>query len=168
MVKHELDMSHEQLKKLAAQKAIILKLRQLYGGKIVLDLPEAHSKRIVRAIKKGKGIKLKLNEDEIEGAGVRDWLKKGWRFYKKYVKPVVAPHIKAGLNALVDTAVTAGEAALVGEVPELAPIAVPAAEYLKKKGKEGVEYVGKKTAAWGVRSRKSAYGIHNKRVLMGH
>jgi len=142
----EIDLSPAQIRKLKKGQTIQLKPAMIGKG---MKVPmKAHkAKRIHSAARRSKGVRLSMDEDEIE-AGRITWgdlkrgLKKAWRGYKKYVKPVAAPIIKKGLQIGVEKGSQA-LAAYTGQ-PEIAILGKIAAE-------KGVPALGRVTGAYGMK-----------------
>jgi hypothetical protein len=126
-----LDLTPVQKRKLANGKTIQLKPEMIgKGTKVMLGSPKA--KRILSAHKRNRGCRMGMTDDELEMSGgkiswkgIKRALSKGWKGYKKYVKPIVSPIIREGLKMAIKTGGPA-LAAAVGQ-PELAAL-TPAVE----------------------------------------
>ena len=145
----EVSLTPTQARKLVKGKTVQLTKRSLQGGSNWIAVSPALHKRVMKAKRGGKGIRIQLTPDEIEasGEGLWDLIKKGAKKvksgYDKYVKPVVAPILKKGAR----TALRLGEAALGTVIPELAP-AIGWAD--KKWGDQLVDEFGSRTGAYGL------------------
>lgn len=145
----QLDLSRTQVNKLKKGGAVQLKASQMGCG-MPLMVSAAISKRVARSMKSGKGMRLSLTDEELQGSGIFEDIKEGFRkaskFYQKNLKPVVGPLIKKGLQAGLKAGVAAASAAQ----PELAPGLV-ALE--KAYGDKLVNVVGKQTGAYGLKKK---------------
>lgn len=81
------------------------------GGKHIIALHPANHKKIMRALKQNKGVRIQLSASEIEGGNLMDFLRGVGRVGKKafetvapILKPILAPLVRQGLTA----AATAG------------------------------------------------------------
>ena len=154
-------LSKNQLDKLRRGHRI-----QISGG--ALDGPhrllvKSHNlKRIERARKANKGVRIQLDEEEIDGSGLKEILKKGWDYYQKNIKPKVSNTVRNVLTQTVEKGIPAVLTAL-GQ-PELA---VPAAALAHKFAGKAVNYIGDHTHAFGLQgggaiilSKPGTYTIH--------
>jgi hypothetical protein len=152
----KIPISHDKLLKLARGHVVQIS-KEMLGGAISnvkpvpLMIEAKKARRIIKAMREGKGSRLQLSREEIEGSGLKDWVKKAKKgakqagdFYKKHLKETVAPILKKGAKTALDIGLTALEV----DQPELAP----AIEYFKKSGLDDklVSKVGDVTGAYGM------------------
>jgi hypothetical protein len=97
-------LSDAQAKKLMKGGTIQLSPAQFAGpGKLLMDKKKA--KKLMRAVQKGKGMRVSLSPSEIEtiqGAGLWDLIKKGAQWIKD--SGVLRPILKAGAKTLIPLA----------------------------------------------------------------
>jgi hypothetical protein len=137
----------------------------MIGSGMEVKLCKKTASRLRRAMKQGKGARLAMSPEEIEASGGRlTWrsfrrgLKRGWSFYKKYVRPVAGPIIEAGIKTAAKAAPAAAVALGQPELAALAPIAEEALlKIAKKTGATGRKMKG------GAMKKKSAV---KKRAVM--
>ena len=130
-------ISKSQALKAKRGKPVQLGYSQLSGdSNIKLVLHPANAKKVKRAVRNQRGCRLILSPEEIHGSGILDWLKNAatWvkknvidtPFYQKNVRPIARELVKSGVSS----------------VPVLGDIAKP-----------GVEWLGEKTGAFGLKGR---------------
>jgi len=109
------DLSKNQVIKLLQGKKIRLSKKALQGGSFKLSLGPHQVAKIEKALKKGKGTEIFLDEHELSknGEGLKDWLKKAGHWIKKELGPIA----KKGIKKLIDVGSTAAEVMF----PEAAP-----------------------------------------------
>lgn len=149
--------------KLCKGKVVQLKPCHMHGGAgpgVEIDIPLHRSveKAIKKAHNAGKGYRLSLSEEEIEGAGLRSFFKKiskgakkAFKAYKKHVVPVVGPVIRKGLTKAAET----GLDTLSTLQPELAP----GLQLLKPEVGNIVDQIGDRTGAFGDESLKQPHDV---------
>lgn len=128
------------------------------GDVIDLVLDARKMKMLTKAKARGKGCRLHLTEEEIEGSGLKEFfakvkkgLKTAGKFYKKHLKEDLGPILKKG----VKTALDAGVVALSAAQPELAP---GLAVLNDKLGDKIVQTIGDTTGAYGMMCCPSCAG----------
>ena len=106
------ELNAAQLRNIKAGKPFQLSPSQMKaGGKHMIKLHPANKKKILRALKQNKGVRIQLSKEEIEGGNIMDFFKglasagkKAYDTVAPILKPIVAPLIRQGLTA----AATAG------------------------------------------------------------
>lgn len=165
----DMELTDAQLRKLTKGGAIIVKPSMFKKGHMYRVSPAKH-RRMMTAVKKGKGYKLQMspeeleaNEVEMEGGRV-NWRAVGRTFRRgaqaaaKYYREQVRPEIGPGLKRVVKKAIETGIPALatagltaIGQ-PQLAAAAAPAAARIARKVAEpATEKIGKLTGAYGMK-----------------
>jgi hypothetical protein len=133
-------ISRNQAHKASKGKPIQLAHSQLSGdSNIKLKLSQANARKVQRAVRHQRGCRLILSPEELSGSGIFDLLKSGWDwlsknviqtpFYQKNIRPIARELVKTGVSS----------------VPVLGDIAKP-----------GVEWLGEKSQAFGMRGRGKA------------
>lgn len=149
-----IDLSAPNIKKLVEGKTIHLPHTKLMKG-IEVSLKKKKVNRVVRAHTKQRGVRLRMDPDELEMQGGAFWdvLKNIGSFIKDKVfssdvyKQNIAPLVKQGLESGVDTL-----AGLAGSrVPFLAPV-------VRDLGRAGVGKLGEVTGAYGLRRKQRGMG----------
>ncbi len=72
MTKIKVSLSKPQINNLRKGKTIQLKPEQMGNGSMNIDLEDANLKKMEKAYVSGKGLRIKLNQREIEGSGFRE------------------------------------------------------------------------------------------------
>lgn len=167
----DMKLTDAQLRKLVKGQGIIVKPAMFTKGHSFRVTPAQH-RRMMTAMKKGRGYTLKMSPEELEanevdmeggrinwrgiGRTLRRGAQKAAKFYREEVRPEIGPGLKRvvkkaiekGLPALATAGLTA-----IGQ-PELAALAAPRVERLASKIAEpGAEKLGKLTGAYGLRMR---------------
>lgn len=164
----DMNLTDAQLRKLTKGGAIIVKPGMFTKGHNYRVTPAKH-RRMMTAMKKGKGYKLQMspeeleaNEVEMEGGRV-NWRAVGRTFRRgaqaaaKFYRDEIRPEIGPGLKRVVKKAIETGLPALatagltaIGQ-PQLAAVAGPAAARAARRISEGAtEKIGKLTGAYGL------------------
>lgn len=131
----KMEMSANQVSKVRNGKTVQLKPEQIGSGSKTAFLDSKKHKKMMAAAMKGKGIRLTLEPEEIEASmthgegfsfkklvrGIAEGAKKVGRFYRKNVRPLVAPVIRRELPKLIKSGLV-GLAEFAGQ-PELIPMA---------------------------------------------
>lgn len=153
-----ISLTPKQLKKLAIGHAVQLSSNSIKGGEHKIDVHPLTYKKIMRARKSGKGIRLMLSQDEIQGSGLLDVLKNMFEGGKKVFgvakkvyepfKPFLAPILKQATQNLAQQGIS--------KLGEKSPFA---AEIAKQVANPAIDLVGQKTGAFGYNmSRKISGG----------
>ena len=144
-----LEQKHKRLLKGATIQLKPEHLQGKLGDLVELALSPKKLKTLERAKLRGKGCRLCLTDEEIEGAGLRDFFKKFakgakkvGKFYKEHLKKDLGPILKRGTKAALD----AGLAAITVAQPELAP----ATAFLESEADAITDFIGDKTGAFGI------------------
>lgn len=90
-------LTDTNLKRIKAHQPFQLAHQQLQGGPHTLDLKPAKAKRIQTALRKGKGVRLHLEPQEMQGMGLFADLRGE---YNRRIKPMVRPALHRGVQAL--------------------------------------------------------------------
>ena len=140
----KLTVSEGQFDKLRRGHAIQISAANLSNGKHMLFLGPANHKKVMKARKAKKGVRIELSRAELEKSaeGLKDFLKSASNFYQKHIKSVAAPFLKKGVESLANVALTAAETA----VPSLATTLEKGRQYIPNL----TEKVGKVTGAYGL------------------
>jgi hypothetical protein len=162
MEKISLDLTTRQISRLRNGHAITVKPEMVGKGMDVMMSP-TKIKRIHSAGSRSKGCRCAMSPEELEASGgkltfkkFKEGLKKGWKGYQKYAKPIVSPIVRAGLKLAIKEGVPAAAAAL-GQ-PELAVLA-PAIE-------EAAMKIGDVTKAYGVKKPRKRASVKKSKVMM--
>jgi hypothetical protein len=123
----KVSLSQPQLRKLINGHAVQIAAAHLNGGNIPLMLEEANYKKVLKAQRSGKGVRIAMSPSEIEASGIKDWLKKAWN----KIKPIFRGALKQVVHL-------ADNVPLVGELSQ-------------RYGDKAVDSVGDKTGAYGLR-----------------
>jgi hypothetical protein len=165
----DMELTDAQLRKLTKGGAIIVKPSMFKKGHMYHVSPTKHRK-MMTAVKKGKGYKLQLSPEELEanqvdmeggkinwravGRTIRRGAKAAAKFYKDEIKPEIGPGLKRVVKKVIETGLpalaTAGLTA-IGQ-PQLAAVAGPAAARLARRIAEpATDRFGKMTGAYGLK-----------------
>jgi hypothetical protein len=146
-------LSPSQVKKLTMGHSINLSKQAVKGGPYKLIVHPMVYKRLMRARKNNKGVRLMLSKAEIEGSGIMDVLKnifeggkKVFRVAKKVYepfKPLLAPILKGAVQNVAQQG-----------VEKLGTKSPFAAEIAKTLTPAAIDLVGQKTGAYGMRSMR--------------
>ena len=82
----QLSISPAQMTKIRKGLPIQIKHESMGNGDIVVSLHPENAKKMMSAFKRGKGLRMQMNEDEVRASGLLDGLKK---IGKKVEKGVV-------------------------------------------------------------------------------
>ena len=136
----KVSLSQNQLSKIKRGQPIQISAAGLKGGNLVLKLQPNNMKKVKRAIKNSKGVRIQLSNEEIEGSGILDLLKKGAKIVKKGFDITKKTLGKKKTRELLTQGIRAAS--------KLAPAAVShlADEYAD----DLVNWVGDKTGAFGI------------------
>jgi hypothetical protein len=133
----------------------------MIGSGIPIMVHPMTAKKIRRAKRLGKGVRIKLSPQEVEMSGGKiSWkqfkrgLKTGWDFYKKHIKPIVGPLIRKGLKTAVEKGLPALGTAI--GAPEIA-LATPELS-------KAVDKIGDATGGFGVKEDIKKVGTVLKKV----
>lgn len=156
-------LTDDQRKSLSKGKTVLLRPDQMMGGEITLALQHQKHKKVCKACRLGKGMKLSLTPDEYKtseeiSGGKLSWkgfvrdMKKVGHWYKKNLgkNTEFGNVVRSGLTKLADAAgstlVPAATLALTGN-----PAAAAAASALSRPLlKKGVQAIGDATGGYGV------------------
>jgi len=118
-------------------------------------------KKVLKAMKAGKGCTVHLSPHEIEqsGDGFKEWVREAARkvgkFYNENLKPIVAPLLKQGVGKLVDIG-----AQTVGK-------RIPGVGAFLEGNKEAIsEKIGKMTGAYGLHCPKCRVALAGGDLVM--
>jgi hypothetical protein len=146
-------LSKSQLKKLAMGHPVQLSARALSGGQHTLVVHPLTHKKLMRAKRAGKGTRIMLSREEIEGSGIMDVLKGLYEGGKKVFgvakkiyepfKPVLAPILKQATQNLAEQ----GISKLGAKSPFAADVAKQLTPGL-------IDLAGQKTGAFGMRQMR--------------
>ena len=161
--KVHLTLHHHQLRKLLKGEQVQLKHEQLHGSNHHLMLHPETAKKVHRAKRLRKGVRVRMSHHELEasGEGIKDLLsklKKGYDFVKHNV--IDTPLYQQNVKPIVRGLVNAGESALLASTGN---------NPLAQLGVKGINLVGEKSGAYGVRGRKKKFhhedsvGLHPKK-----
>lgn len=86
----KLDLTKKQIGALMKGRGVQLKPSQIGTGHPVhAGFPMKHRKALMKAMKNQKGVRLKFEPYELEGAGIMDWLRSLGNMFKVAAKPIV-------------------------------------------------------------------------------
>jgi len=138
----KLDLAPHQARRLARGHVVQLKHHQLHSGhhKVVLSRHKAH--KIHHAHRHHKGVRLHLDEHEIEASGFKDFARKVGRLYKEHVRPIIGPRIRKTLTSNLERLGAIG-----------GPLGYEVAKHVAPKL---VNWVGDKTGAFGLKKHHPA------------
>jgi hypothetical protein len=149
LVPVNLHLSKHQVRKAAQGRPIQISAENLHKGTHTIHVHPENHKKIQKAKRVRKGVRLHLSHHEMEGSGLFDFLRNAWntvknkvidtQFYQNTVRPIA----KQGVNQLIDTFVPA-----------------PARDIAHK----GADFVGDKTGAFGLRQ----HSLNKKRVALSN
>lgn len=142
--KVKLTISENQFDKLRRGHQIQVSKAKLKNGKHSLYVNPDLAKKIKKAKRANKGVRIMLSQEELEmsAEGLKDFLKKAKKWYDKHLKKTVAPILKKGVNKLGNIALS--EAELLA--PELAPVLEKGRKFIPK----ATDKIGELTGAYGV------------------
>ena len=72
----QLSISPAQMTKIRKGLPIQIKHESMGNGDIVVSLHPENAKKMMSAFKRGKGLRMQMNEDEVRASGLLDGLKK--------------------------------------------------------------------------------------------
>lgn len=154
-MKINIQLSPAQARKLIKGHSVQLSKSAVKGGQYTLDVHPIIYKRIMRARKSNKGVRLMLSESEVQGSGIMDVLrnilqggKKVFGVAKKLyepLKPILAPILKQATQNLAEQ----GISKLGAKSPLAADIAKQITPGL-------IDLAGQKTGAFGIKKRTKA------------
>ena len=138
--------------KLLTGKPVMMSKTRLKKGGVPIFLKPEHVKKITQARMKGRGCKMCLDDQELEGSGILDWLKKagktaaklakaGAKVYREDIRPVVGSKVKKAVRGAVDK----GTDALAVAFPK---VGVPLNVLDEKYGDRVVDWAGRKAGLW--------------------
>lgn len=148
LVKLQVDLSQSNFDKMRRGKEFQLKKEQVAGDKHEIAVKPSTAKKILKSKRLGKGVRVKLSEDEIvanmEGSGLKEFvegMRKGARWVKKNVidSDFYQSNIKPIVRSAVDTGISAASVAY--------PMPAPVADLAKR----GIDKIGSETGAFGIR-----------------
>lgn len=135
MEEFKLDLNKRQIRALKGGKIVQLKPACYGKGEINVKLHPEKAKKLKSAMRRNKGMRLSMAQDEIEATGgglwdsIKNFFKKAWSGYKKYVKPVAGPAIRKGLETGIEKGIEV--AGLAVDVPPT--VTKPIGKYASKK-----------------------------------
>lgn len=165
-MKISVKLSRPQLLKLLKGRMFQMKHHQLLGGPHVLNLHHENMKKVQKAIKGKKGVRLQLSDYEIEGSGLKDVLKKGVRLakdviksdiYQKNLKPLVHKGLDLGIDYLLPASVAGPAKAAVSIIQKKTGLG------LKKRGRPRKSRVSKQAMC----QEDGDYSIRRKNLKGG-
>lgn len=143
-------LTHAQVRKMMNGHPIQLSHRQLVDGKHWLALHHETAKRVGGAIRRKRGVRIHISPHELEasGEGIRDFFdkvisgaKKVGSFLKE--KVIDTPFYQQNIRPLARNAVNTAFQAAAPSLGVAAPIA-----------QKGIDVIGEKTGAFGLRRRR--------------
>ena len=99
----QLSISPAQMKKIRKGLPIQIKHESMGNGDIVVSLHPENAKKMMSAFKRGKGLRIQMDEDEVRASGLLDGLKKLGKKAEKSIVDVgnkVAKPIKKGISQI--------------------------------------------------------------------
>lgn len=169
----DMNLTDAQLRKITKGGAIIVKPGMFTKGHSFRVSPAKH-RRMMTAMKKGKGYKLQMSPEELEanevemdggrinwraiGRTLRMGAKAAAKYYRENIRPEIGPGLKRAVEKAIKTGIpaiaTAGLTA-IGQ-PELAAAIEPGAARLASEvAGPATERLGKLTGAYGMKKGKS-------------
>lgn len=169
LVEHSVRLTDNNRRKFHKGEPTLLTHDQIVGGPDRIYLTKQQSRKLMRAARKGKGVKLHLSTKELqasmmsgEGLSWKGFKRGAKRAFKKVapvlkemyhdVKPYVAPRLKQGIHAGVDF--LAGAASTYMGAPEAAPFVATAVNNQADK-------LAHKIGAYGFQRRRVAHAHHS-------
>lgn len=151
----KLQISEGQFDKMRRGKPVQISAAALASNKHTIFLGPANHKKVLKAMKAKKGVRLELSKDELErsAGSLKDFLKKAKTFYDKNIKSVAAPYLKKGVESLANVALTAAETA----VPGMASTLEKGRQYIPKLA----DKIGEVTGAYGMMPFHPRYVVEN-------
>lgn len=149
--KVNVNLSENQFDKLRRGHQIQISAKNLKGGRMPLFVSPELAKKMNRAKRNNKGVRIQLSRAELNKSaeGLKDFLKKAKDFYDKHIKSHAGPILKRGLTNLANQALTEAEKLAI-ESEYGAPL-VPLIEVGKRKVvPKVVDKVGDITGAFGM------------------
>ncbi len=139
-------LSKHQVRKAATGHPIQISAENLHKATHTLHVHPENHKKIHKAKRARKGVRIHLTEHELHGSGLLDWLKGAWNTVKSKVidtpfyQNTVRPAAKQGVNALIDNFVPSAARDLAHQAANA---------------------VGEKTGAFGMRMHRSHMPKHH-------
>jgi len=99
----QLSISPAQMTKIRKGLPIQIKHESMGNGDIVVSLHPENAKKMMSAFKRGKGLRIQMDEDEVRASGLLDGLKKLGKKAEKSIVDVgnkVAKPIKKGISQI--------------------------------------------------------------------
>jgi hypothetical protein len=173
----DMKLTDAQLRKLVKGQGIIVKPAMFSKGHSFRVSPAQH-RRMMTAMRKGKGYTLKMSPEELEanevdmeggrinwraiGRTLRRGAQKAAKFYREEVRPEIGPGLKRVVKKAIETGIpalaTAGLTA-IGQ-PEIAAAVAPrVSRFAEKVAEPGAEKLGKLTGAFGLRMKSTGRGL---------
>lgn len=150
-------------KKIATGSPVLFsKSRLAKKGSYPLKLTPQHIQMLEKAMLKGKGKKVALCQEEIEGSGILDWLKKagrtakkvakaGAKIYREDLRDKVGDKVREGLVKGLDWTTDA-----LAANPFTAKVGVPLNVLEEKYGPKVVDYLGQRAGLFSEEQAKEA------------
>jgi hypothetical protein len=141
-----LDLTKGQFDKLRKGRPIQLSKKALNGGGMHwLALHPENFKKVEKAKRAGRGVRITLSTEEMENSaeGLKEFFQKIGKFYKEKVKPKVAPFLKAGVRKLIDLGKASANVIVPGS-----SIALDALD--DRFGNQLIDKLGSTTGAYGM------------------
>ena len=137
-VKTLVSLTNKNIDNLMRGKGVQLSAAQLKGKQHALALHPMNAKKVERARKSNKGVRLQMSPSEIDGSGLKEiWagIKNAGKWIKDKIvdTPFYQENIKPMVRGMINTATDA--------IPN---------EKLRNLAKKGVEHTSSKFGAWGV------------------
>lgn len=157
-----LDLGVRQVGRLRNGHVVTIK-PSMVGKGMEVKMDKMKAKKIMSAVRRQKGARLGLTEEECTASGltwkaVKRGLKKVWDGYQKYAKPIVSPLAKSAIKL---AAKEAPKLVSMAGAPELAPLATIMAPALEEAGLA----IGKVTGAYSVKKpRKGMKKVGMKKM----
>lgn len=144
LVPVKLTISENQFDKLRLGHPIQVNKTKLKKGNHVLYVNPVLAKKIKKAKRLNKGVRIQLSKQELEisAEGLKDFLKKAKKWYDKHVKKTVGPLLRKGAEEISNIALDTAET--------FAPSLKPTLEKGRKFIPNIVGKVGDITGAFGV------------------
>lgn len=149
--KVKVHLSENQFDKLRRGHSVQISAKNLKGGRMPLFVSPELAKKINKAKRNNKGVRIQLSKSELtkSAEGLKDFLKKAKNFYDKHIKSHAGPLLKKELTNLANQALTQAEKMAI-ESEFGAPL-VPLIEVGKRKVvPKVVDKVGQVTGAFGM------------------